>query len=77
LATLYLGPSGDLVEFVGTVMDVTERRRAEEDRQARAHAIRIMTMGQLTASMLMRSISDSPQWSPTHRRFALAQYAAI
>jgi PAS domain S-box-containing protein len=46
-----LGPSGDVVEFVGTVMDVTERRRAEEERQALAHANRIMTMGQLTASI--------------------------
>jgi PAS domain S-box-containing protein len=46
-----LGPSGDLVEFVGTVMDVTERRRAEEERQALAHANRITTMGQLTASI--------------------------
>jgi PAS domain S-box-containing protein len=46
-----LGPTGDLVEFVGTVMDVTERRRAEEDRQALAHANRITTMGQLTASI--------------------------
>jgi PAS domain S-box-containing protein len=46
-----LGPSGDVVEFVGTVMDVTERRRAEEERQALAHANRITTMGQLTASI--------------------------
>jgi PAS domain S-box-containing protein len=46
-----LVPTGDLVEFVGTVMDVTERRRAEEDRQALAHANRITTMGQLTASI--------------------------
>jgi PAS domain S-box-containing protein len=45
------GPSGDLVEFVGSMMDVTERRRAEEERQALAHANRIMTMGQLTASI--------------------------
>jgi PAS domain S-box-containing protein len=45
------GPPGDLVEFVGTVMDVTERRRAEEERQALAHANRITTMGQLTASI--------------------------
>jgi PAS domain S-box-containing protein len=45
------GPAGDVVEFVGTVMDVTERRRAEEERQALAHANRITTMGQLTASI--------------------------
>ena len=43
--------SGDFVEFVGTMMDVTERRRAEEERQALAHANRITTMGQLTASI--------------------------
>jgi C4-dicarboxylate-specific signal transduction histidine kinase len=36
---------------VGTVMDVTERRRAEEERQALAHANRVATMGQLTASI--------------------------
>ena len=46
-----LSPSGDVVEFVGTMMDVTERRRAEEERQALAHANRITTMGQLTASI--------------------------
>jgi PAS domain S-box-containing protein len=46
-----LGSSGDLVEFVGTVIDVTDRRRAEEERQALAHANRIATMGQLTASI--------------------------
>ncbi len=33
-----LGPSGDLVEFVGTVMDVTERQRADEKlRQSQAY----------------------------------------
>jgi PAS domain S-box-containing protein len=46
-----LSLSGDVVEFVGTMMDVTERRRAEEERQALAHAHRITTMGQLTASI--------------------------
>jgi C4-dicarboxylate-specific signal transduction histidine kinase len=43
--------TGDFVEFVGTVLDVTERRRAEEERQAIAHADRVTTMGQLTASI--------------------------
>jgi len=47
--------SGELIEVVGTNMDVTERKRAEEAlRQARAdlaHVSRITTMGELTASL--------------------------
>jgi PAS domain S-box-containing protein len=50
-----LGESGDLVEFVGTVIDATERRGAEEAlREAQAelaHVTRVMTMGELTASI--------------------------
>jgi C4-dicarboxylate-specific signal transduction histidine kinase len=42
---------GNFVEFVGAVMDVTERHRAEEERHAIAHANRIATMWQLTASI--------------------------
>lgn len=51
-------PSGDHVEFVGTVIDITERKRAEEQRerlrQAQAdlaHVNRVTTMGELTASV--------------------------
>jgi len=50
--------SGDLVELFGTVMDVTERKRAEEERerlrQAQADLARVnrvATMGELTASL--------------------------
>jgi PAS domain S-box-containing protein len=47
--------AGDLVEFVGTSIDVTESRRAEEARldaqNKLAHANRVMTMGQLAASI--------------------------
>ncbi|HSY36569.1 MAG TPA: PAS domain-containing protein [Acidobacteriaceae bacterium] len=53
-----LGPSGDLIEIVGTGIDVTERKKAEEERerlrQAQAdlaHANRVTTMGELTASV--------------------------
>src|SRR6202790_5091495 len=51
-------PSGDLVEFVGTVMDITERKRAEEERERLrqvqadlAHLSRVTTMSELTASL--------------------------
>ena len=50
--------SGDLVELVGTVMDITERKRAEQERerlrQAQADLARVnrvTTMGELTASL--------------------------
>ena len=51
-------PSGDLLESVGTVIDVTERKLAEEGReklrQAQADLARVSrmtTMGELTASL--------------------------
>ena len=50
-----IGESGDLVEFVGTVIDATERKGAEEAlREAQAelaHVTRAMTMGELAASI--------------------------
>jgi C4-dicarboxylate-specific signal transduction histidine kinase len=53
-----LNASGDLVEFVGSSTDITERKRAEEAlealRQAQADLARvnrITTMGELTASL--------------------------
>ena len=53
-----LSPSGEIVEFVGTVMDVTERRQAEKERERLrqvqadlAHINRATTMGELTASL--------------------------
>jgi PAS domain S-box-containing protein len=51
-------PSGELLQFVGVAMDVTERKRAEEERQRLrqaetdlAHISRVNLMGHLTASL--------------------------
>ena len=53
-----LNSSGDLTEFVGTVIDVTDRKRADEQRERLrqtqtdlAHVNRVTTMGELTASV--------------------------
>src|SRR6202171_3645340 len=50
--------SGDLLEYVGTSIDVTERKRADEERERLrqvqadlAHVSRVTTMGELTASL--------------------------
>jgi PAS domain S-box-containing protein len=47
--------SGNLVEYIGTIMDVTERRRAEtalrEAQSDLARINRVTTMGELTASL--------------------------
>lgn len=53
-----LSPSGELVEFVGTMMDVSERKQAEEEREKLRQAYadlarvnRMTTLGELTASL--------------------------
>ena len=53
-----LSPSGDLVQVVGTMVDVTERKLADEARERLrqleadlAHINRVSTMGELTASL--------------------------
>jgi signal transduction histidine kinase len=53
-----LGPAGEVWQFVGVAMDVTESRRAEEEREGLrqaqadlAHINRVSTMGELTASL--------------------------
>jgi PAS domain S-box-containing protein len=52
------GPFGDLIEFIGSSTDVTERKRADEERERLrqmqtylAHFNRVTAMGELTASL--------------------------
>jgi len=55
LAHPVFNESGDLTEYVGTVMDITERKRAEDElRTAQgelARVTRVTTMGELAASI--------------------------
>jgi PAS domain S-box-containing protein len=53
-----LNASGDVVQFIGTMMDVTDRKRAQEERERLRHALadlarvnRVTMMGELTASL--------------------------
>ncbi|HEV7966736.1 MAG TPA: PAS domain S-box protein [Candidatus Acidoferrales bacterium] len=53
-----MSPSGQLLQFVGVVMDVTQSKQAEEERERLsqqlahlAHLNRVGTMGELTASL--------------------------
>src|SRR6202030_673604 len=53
-----LSTSGHLVEFVGTVIDVTERKRAEQERERlrqleaeMAHINRVSMLGEMAASL--------------------------
>jgi PAS domain S-box-containing protein len=53
-----LSPSGELLQFVGVAMDVTERKRAEQERERLqqvqadlAHINRVSMMGEMTASL--------------------------
>ncbi len=53
-----LSPSGELVQVVGTMVDITERKRAEEAREKLrqleadlAHTNRVSTLGEIAASL--------------------------
>ena len=46
-----LNGSGDVVQFVGTSMDISASKRAEEAQADLAHVSRVTTMGELTASL--------------------------
>jgi PAS domain S-box-containing protein len=46
-----LNASGDVVQFVGTSMDITATKRAKEAQADLAHVSRVTTMGELTASL--------------------------
>ncbi len=66
--------AGNLVEFVGTTVDITERKRAQEalykTQTELAHANRVATMGQLTAS-IAREVNQ-PDRRNRHQRSGCA-----
>src|SRR2546427_10521765 len=69
-------PSGDLGEFVGFLIDVTERRRTDEERERLregqadlAHVTRVTTMGEVAASLaheikqpISAAVTDATNW---------------
>ena len=67
-----LSTSGHLVEFVGTVIDVTERRRAEQERARLrqleadlAHVNRVSTLGKWQPRWLTKLRNRSPRRATT------------
>ena len=44
-------PDGTFAGYIGSGIDITDRRRAEEDHRALAHAQRLAVMGELTATI--------------------------
>jgi signal transduction histidine kinase len=44
-------PDGEFVGYIGSAIDITDRRRSEEMRQALAHTQRLAVMGELTAAI--------------------------
>jgi PAS domain S-box-containing protein len=72
--------SGELLEIVGTPVDVTERKRTEEAyreaQKALAHTNRVTTMGQLTASItheVNQPITAAVTYALAARRFLRAE----
>jgi C4-dicarboxylate-specific signal transduction histidine kinase len=72
--------SGELVEVVAIQIDVTDRKRAEEAyREAQlelAHANRVATMGQLTASItheVNQPITAAVTYASAARRYLSAE----
>jgi len=76
-----LGKDGEIIEYVGTAADVTERKQAEEAlRTAQAelaHVTRVATLGELTASIaheinqplgaIVNSASACVRWLDAHK----------
>lgn len=51
IGTPRYAPGGEFSGYIGSAIDITDRRRAEEMRQALAHTQRLAVMGELTAAI--------------------------
>jgi formate hydrogenlyase transcriptional activator len=67
-----LTTSGDLVEFVGTVIDVTERKRAEEERRRNE-----MELRQMLDLMPQHLAVLAPDGAPLHANRVALEYLGI
>ena len=67
-----LATSGDLVEFVGTVIDVTERKRAEEERRRNE-----MELRQMLDLMPQHLAVLAPDGTPLHANRVALEYLGV
>jgi signal transduction histidine kinase len=65
-----LDRSGNLVELLGSVVDITERKRAEQLQADLTHASRVSTMGEMVAS-ISHELAQPVQITTAHAKASL------
>jgi PAS domain S-box-containing protein len=70
----YFDEQGNLVRYIGTTLDITERKQAEENAQRLLNAIHTEKE---KLSALVNSISDEVWFADTQKKFTLANPSAL